>query len=164
MTRGVLGGAAQERQEKGTAGSGEAEFRRLLDLLGDLARGLADSGADDARIIAVELRSMLLARECFLRLLRQSLDAAGPEGKDERGGSDRIDPTRFLRAWGDSVARVLQLLKARRDAQEQGGGAALDRLLDQALNELEVLPGLQALRADSGRASSGEEADNGPTA
>lgn len=130
----------------------------VLGLLRDLVRELDENG-DEARLIALELRCLLAVREGFLKLLGADASAEGPAEKGEPGDDDPepmspADAARLMRAWDDSVARVLQLLRERRALREEGRRGSLDRLLDEALAELERLPGL----SPPGTLSDGEEA------
>lgn len=82
----------------------------VLPLLEALARGGRE---ENLAFLDAELEQLQLARTMFLEWLR---------GMDE---ADALAPARFLRAWNDSVTRVVQLIKARRLVQGQG-----DRLDD----------------------------------
>ena len=79
---------------------------------------------DDLTIIERELARLFAVRELFLGWV-QDLRAAP--------GSGSGLPAQFLRAWGDSTGRVIQLLRARRDLT----GSRQDALLDAVYDELE---------------------------
>ncbi len=102
----------------------------------DLMRYLQDALArehlalEDAAVIEAELCNLLTVRRLFVAWMR--------EGAAGEGGTPDIDPAQFLRAWNDSVTRVIQLLRARRDLASADGGewaALIDAVYDQLEEE-----------------------------
>jgi len=91
----------------------------------------ADAGGEaqegDLAIIERELARLFAVRELFLSWVQELRSSEG------RGAAGL--PAQFLRAWGDSTGRVIQLLRARRDL----GGARSDALLDAVYAELEAM-------------------------
>jgi hypothetical protein len=81
---------------------------------------------DDLTVIEAELRRLEDARARFLEWIE--------EVRAETEGDCRptVNPVQFLRAWGDSSARVVALLRARRDLTGTGddGAGALDALYE----------------------------------
>lgn len=84
---------------------------------------------DDLALIDEELRRLYEARAQFMAWVEQA--------RQEDHGA-QVTPSSFLRAWNDSTARVIQLLRARR---ELTGGAARpeDGLFDAVYDALEAL-------------------------
>ncbi len=102
------------------------------DLVLPLLRALAHKEStpppldDDLALIEEELKRLFEARQQFLAWVAKA-----------REENDRVTPTQFLRAWNDSTARVIQLLRARRDLT--GGGSAEDGLFNAVYDALEAL-------------------------
>ncbi len=97
--------------------------------------GDATQHDNDRAVIDEELARLLAARELFM---------AWVERTSQEEGRDSLTPAQFLRAWGESTGRVIQLLKARR---ELGGGSQTDALLDAVYAELEA----ELVRGSEGR-------------
>ena len=89
-----------------------------------LARALAED--DDSRVIEQELVDLLQARRYFCDWIAELR---------REGDSRSTSPAQYLRAWNDSTARVIQLLRARKQLQPTDAG--LDTLFDQVLKELD---------------------------
>lgn len=105
---------------------------RPADLMRYLQRSLARErvSLEDETVIEAELLNLLAVRRLFVSWMQ-----AQEEGD---GGSPGIDPGQFLRAWNDSVTRVIQLLRARRDLAGEAGGewaALMDAVYDQLEEE-----------------------------
>lgn len=78
---------------------------------------------EDTAVIEAELLSLLTLRSLVLAWIRESRQHEPVGGQAQDPGS----PAQFMRAWNDSVSRIVQLLRARRDLSE-------DRLLADALD------------------------------
>lgn len=109
-----------------------APLQDPADLMRYLEHALAREhlALEDEAVIEAELRNLLAVRRLFVAWM---LTRAGDDG-----GTPDIDPARFLRAWNDSVTRVIQLLRARRDLAGQDGGqwaALIDAVYDQLEEE-----------------------------
>jgi hypothetical protein len=100
-------------------------------LLHALAEGQHSGSLEDAEIIEAELLNLLAARRLFVYWI-----ANGSREDTKKGALAGVKPTQFLRAWNDSVTRVIQLLRARRDLTEEGGGE-WDALMDKVYDQLE---------------------------
>lgn len=103
----------------------------------------AAEGADAARLIDLELIVLLEGRRYFLDWVEalRAGDAPAPGEPAPKGAAAAA--TQFLRAWSDSTARVVQLLKARQ-ALGAAGEDGYGPLLEQVVAELEASPGLLA--------------------
>lgn len=104
---------------------GSAALRQGASVTHALFSAQETARAADLEIIEEELARLLAARELFMAWVERT---AHEEGRTS------LTPAQFLRAWGESTGRVIQLLKARR---ELGGGSATDALLDAVYAELE---------------------------
>jgi hypothetical protein len=96
-----------------------------------VARALCTSSEENARaadraVLDEELARLLAARELFMAWVERTASAEGRAS---------LTPAQFLRAWGESTGRVIQLLRARR---ELAGGSETDALLDAVYAELEA--------------------------
>ena len=78
---------------------------------------------EDAAVIEAEMLSLLTLRSLVLAWMRESRQKEAVAGQAQDPGS----PAQFMRAWSDSVSRIVQLLRARRDLAE-------DKLLADALD------------------------------
>jgi len=78
---------------------------------------------EDTAVIEAEMLSLLTLRSLVLAWIRESRQLEPVGGQAQDPGS----PARFMRAWNDSVSRIVQLLRARRDLAE-------DKLLADALD------------------------------
>jgi len=99
----------------------------LLPLLRAVAQGMEERPLDDLRLIDQELRNLFLARAFFIAWV-EKLRAEPPE----RPG---LGPGQFLRAWNESTARLVQLLRARRElgGDQEGEFGELIRSVYEAL-------------------------------
>jgi hypothetical protein len=88
-----------------------------------LAETIPAGPGEPTAIIDAELARLFAARELFMTWV-------------DSGAAD-ITPAAFLRAWGDSTARVLALLRARRELSADG---TLDALLQAVYEHLEQTP------------------------
>ena len=109
---------------------GPGVVERLERAVRPVARALCSASeagprGDDLAVIDEELAQLLAARELFKAWVERT------QTQDE----SPLTPAQFLRAWGESTGRVIQLLKARR---ELGGGSQTDALLDAVYAELEA--------------------------
>ncbi|MBC7315669.1 MAG: hypothetical protein H5T70_04530 [Chloroflexi bacterium] len=121
---------------RGSAWCASHERSRALqgnaELVLPLFRALAKSDTapppldDDLALIEEELKRLFEARERFLAWVIKALEEDG-----------RVTPTQFLRAWNDSTARVIHLLRARRELT--GGGSAEDGLFNAVYDALEAM-------------------------
>jgi hypothetical protein len=130
------------------AGGGPSPLQRLL------AHSAAEDVGADLPLIDRELAALLDARHYFLSWVAE-LRAAEDAGPDDpgpgrpgpgrpgparpgptSGGRAGAQPAQFLRAWNDSSARIVALLRARRALA--GGHEAFDALVDEIIAELEV--------------------------
>ncbi len=84
---------------------------------------------DDLAVIEEELSRLYQARQCFVEWIEQ---ARAEQGE----GRAAVTPAQFLRAWNDSTARVVQLLRARRELTASKGGQ--DSLFDAVYDALEA--------------------------
>jgi hypothetical protein len=98
--------------------------------LGQLQRALSGPIAEqrDEQVIARELQHLYEARAFFLAWVQAQRDAS------EDG--EALNPAQFLRAWNDSAARVVQLLRARRELSA-GAQGQFGPLMDSVFDELE---------------------------
>ncbi len=126
--------------------------------------GAASEGAgaaDAAHLIDLELVVLLEGRRYFLDWvedLRGERESAEPSAPRATGASSAGNsPAQFLRAWSDSTARVIQLLKARQALSAADDGS--DALLLEVVAELERSPGLLV---DSDPADAAGEATDDP--
>jgi|YNPNPStandDraft_1061719.scaffolds.fasta_scaffold03786_8 hypothetical protein len=88
----------------------------------------------DLEVLERELRQLFSARKFFMAWVDRL--QADEEGKG-------ITPAQFLRAWNDTTARVVQLLRARRELRG-GQAGAYAGLIEEVLAELEqTLPALK---------------------
>ena len=102
----------------------DADF--ILPLLRAATRAARRDAPDSVEVLDEELRNLNRARALFMVWLHR-LD----EREEEPG--TRIKPAQFLRAWNDSSARVIQLLRARHDLvgdQEGRFGPLMDEVYD----------------------------------
>ena len=107
---------------------------RMIESLADQMDDVAQ--ADDLALIGQELAHLYAARWAFLRWVQDGRDDEGQRDAQEADqAASAVPPARFLKAWSDSTARVIQLLRARRDLVGQGKGEAI-RGLDEALDLL----------------------------
>ncbi|MCD6519904.1 MAG: hypothetical protein J7M05_08285 [Anaerolineae bacterium] len=81
---------------------------------------------DDLELIEQELQQLMEARTFFLEWVK---------ALSQMEEKPTMDPARFLRAWNDSTARVIQLLRARREFSS-GGESALVQALEEAAEEV----------------------------
>jgi len=93
----------------------------------------------DIEVINEELERLREGREFFWLWVKE-FRAQDP---GERRG---LSPWAFLRAWNDSTARIIQLLRVRRDLSGQKGGE-FDKLIDSVYDELEKHPALATPKA-----------------
>ena len=84
---------------------------------------------DDLALIDEELRRLFEARAQFMAWVEQAR-------QQDRGA--QVTPSSFLRAWNDSSARVVQLLRARRELTG-GAGRPEDGLFNAVYDALEAL-------------------------
>jgi len=133
-----------------------------LKMIVDVAQQIGHvATADDLELIGQELAHLYAARWAFLSWVRQANQAADGEGSEsgetnqgQGAVSADVPPARFLKAWSDSTARVIQLLRARRELVGQGQGQAIQGLeealdllaasypaLDDATPQTKPLPG-----------------------
>jgi hypothetical protein len=103
----------------------------LAALLQALAEGRRSGSLEDAEIIEGELLNLLAARRLFVYWV-----ANGSKEDTKKGALAGVKPTQFLRAWNDSVTRVIQLLRARRDLTQADGGK-WDALMDEVYDQLD---------------------------
>jgi hypothetical protein len=111
--------------------------RALADLL-----GAASEGASDERLMDLELLALIEGRRYFFEwidALRRDSSAADAEAAPG-GAPHPANPAQFLRAWSDSTARLIQLLKARRALVARDGADA--DILEALVTLLEESPGL----------------------
>jgi hypothetical protein len=93
----------------------------------------ADAGPpDDLAVLNAELRDLYAVRALYLAWLREHAaasdeDAAPPE-----------PPSRLLRAWAETTARVIQLVRARR-ALSAVTATSFDALMQDVLDKVDVL-------------------------
>lgn len=83
---------------------------------------------DDLALIDEELRRLFEARAQFLAWVEQAR-------QEDRGA--QVTPSSFLRAWNDSSARVIQLLRARRELT--GAARPEDSLFNAVYDALEAM-------------------------
>jgi len=85
---------------------------------------------EDTAVIEAELLSLLTLRSLVLAWIRESRQREPPNGQAQDPGS----PARFMRAWNDSVSRIVELLRARRDlAEDKFLADALEMILQPKL-------------------------------
>ena len=102
---------------------------RILPLLRAVREAAEAPAKEDAAVLEKELHQLFRARGIFLAWIEDL-----PE--DERR---RLNPAQLLRAWNDSTARVIQLLRARRDLVGTDVGDLAD-LVQSAYDILERTP------------------------
>jgi hypothetical protein len=107
-------------------GSGDVDL--IPNLIHRITEAAQGDSLEDIEVIAREMRTLYAAREAFVAWVEQKL-------RDEEK-REKVPPSRFLRAWSESTARVIQLLRAR---HELCGGEAgsLDALIDTVHQRLE---------------------------
>ena len=85
---------------------------------------------EDTAVIEAEMLSLLTLRSLVLAWIRESRQREPPNGQAQDPGS----PARFMRAWNDSVSRIVELLRARRDlAEDKFLADALEMILQPKL-------------------------------
>ncbi|MHB9032511.1 MAG: hypothetical protein ACYC6L_05640 [Anaerolineae bacterium] len=82
---------------------------------------------DDLSLLAEEVLRLLEARAEFQAWAREQR-AAGAEGE--------LNPLQFLKAWGDASARLVQLIRARRELAPRGD--PLEALAESIWQELQA--------------------------
>ena len=109
--------AAQTGADQGVAAADIlAQLRAATDRVASLP-------LEDTAVIEAEMLSLLTLRSLVLAWMRESRQKEAVAGQAQDPGS----PAQFMRAWSDSVSRIVQLLRARRDLAE-------DKLLADALD------------------------------
>jgi hypothetical protein len=84
-----------------------ADSEQILPLLRAVRAAAQRRGPlDDLQVIDEELRGLFVARDLFMSWVDEVRCA---------GETKTLGPAQFLRAWNDSTARVVQLLRARRE-------------------------------------------------
>jgi hypothetical protein len=99
----------------------------VLPLLRAVATPAPEAPLDDVQLIDEELRRLLTVRRFFVAWVEEL--RADPT---QRG----FGPAQFLRAWNDSTARVIALLRARRELGSSNEDE-LGALMENVLGELE---------------------------
>jgi hypothetical protein len=98
-----------------------------------LLRALAEADPalplDNLELIDNELRRILRARDYCLAWLE--------EVRADKAHKPPLNPTQFLRAWGDSTARIAQLVRARRELTGHARSEA-DALIASVYERLEA--------------------------
>jgi hypothetical protein len=120
--------------------------RALTDLF-----GAAIEGAPDERLMDLELLALIEGRRYFFEWIEDLRGGCAPAEPGSEGapaapgepaGEQRpANPAQFLRAWSDSTARLIQILRARRALVERGGADA--EILEALVTLLEESPGLR---------------------
>ena len=88
----------------GPATASDSHSENLHALSDEMRDALRELAPQDSQMIEKELRGIYQARLLVLTWLEDLETKGCPKG---------IRPTQFLRAWGDSVGRIIQLVRAR---------------------------------------------------
>ncbi|HUV93382.1 MAG TPA: hypothetical protein VMX14_00945 [Anaerolineae bacterium] len=107
-----------------------------------------DGPPTDIKLINEELEKLREGRRYFMHWVKE-FRAQDPA--DRRG----LSPWAFLRAWNDSTARIMQLLRERRALTGQKEGE-LGEIMESVYDLLETSPGVEAL--ETKQAAAGEDA------
>jgi len=107
-----------------------------------------DGPPTDIKLINEELEKLREGRRYFMRWVKE-FRAQDPG--DRRG----LSPWAFLRAWNDSTARIMQLLRERRALTGQKEGE-FDELMESVYDLLEQSPGVETLGTK--QAAAGDDA------
>jgi len=121
----------ETRETTACLGEGPELLERLRQRVASLTRELPASDA----LIEAELQGLYEVREAFIHWLSTLLAS---------GTRISVNPAQFLRAWNDSVGRIIQLLRVRQSllAETQGELAEVVEsvydLIDKTLAAMEV--------------------------
>ena len=102
-----------------------------------------DGPVADVEVINEELEKLREGRDYFRRWV-QEFRAQDPVAR--RG----LSPWAFLRAWNDSTARIMQLLRARRDLSGEKE-SEFDELIQSVYDELEKSADLTSAASNQGQ-------------